>query len=334
MVDASEGESLADEDSFTSAIAPPPSGSLADVYVDIGGLIEEAGGSIDPETQAVLEGAGIEPEDATAVASLIPGSEQIEIDFTSDLTGEEPYSGDASGLLGSLPSHSVAAFASAEFGKRFEKAIDRIDAKGIPGQVPPHQFKSALKEAGIDLEQINASIGDIGVFVEGSNENNLDGAVVLTTTDSKEATNTVANIGLLLRASGTSGVTAITGKLSGFSIRSPEIGPQPLIVAAKGERIAVAYGLPAATTALAGGSGKTLSDSPAYKEAVAALGSTPISGFVDGPAALRLASGLVPPGEEGFLMAKRYLAKVDYIAVGAGRSGDLATSKMIIGVGK
>ena len=47
---------------------------------------------------------------------------------------------------------------------------------------------------------------------------------MLTTKGSKEATNTVSNIGLLLRASGTPGITAIGGKASGFSIRGSDLG--------------------------------------------------------------------------------------------------------------
>jgi hypothetical protein len=334
MVDAANGESLADEDSFSSTISAAPSGSAANVFVDIGGLIDQSGGSIDAETKEFLDSAGIEPGDATAVASLIPGSEQVEIDFSSDVTGKNPPSGDASGLLGELPGDSVGAVASADFGKRLEEAIDGIDAQGIEGQIPPHKFKSTLKEAGIDLEQIAASIGDLGVFVEGNSRRSAAGAVVLETKGANEATNTVSNVGLLLRAAGTPGITAIGGKATGFSIRDNEIGPLPIVVAAEGERIAIGYGLPATAKALATSSGDTLSDSPAYKEAVAALGSTPISGFVDGPAALHLAAALVPPGEEGFLDAKPYLTKVDYVAIGSGAAGDLATAKLIAGIGK
>ena len=170
MVDASEGESLAEEDSFTSAIDAAPSGSFADVYVDIGGLIEQAGGGIDPEAQTFLDSAGIDPTEATAVASLVPGSDQVEIDLSSDLSGENPPAGDASKLLGSLPGGSFAAVASPEFGKRLGEAIDGIDAKGIPGQIPPHKFKSALKEAGIDVDKLSASIGDLAVFAQGNTE--------------------------------------------------------------------------------------------------------------------------------------------------------------------
>jgi Protein of unknown function (DUF3352) len=335
MVDASKGESLAEEATYADTVDAAPSGSLADVFVDIGGLIDQSGGTIDPEAKQFLDSAGINAEEATAVASLIPGSDQVEVDFASNLGGQNPPSGDASQLLGSLPADSFAAFASADFGKRFEEAIDQIDANGIAGEVPPHKFKSTLKEAGIDLEKISASVGDLGVFAEGSDESSLGGAAVLAMKNSEEATNTVANIGLLLRASGTPGITAISGKASGFSIRSADLGPKPLVIVAQGEKIAVAYGLPAATRALATSSGQTLADSSVYKEAVSSLGGTPISGFVDGPAALKLADALIPADEkEGFLEAKPYLEKIDYLAIGSGASGELATAKLIAGIAK
>jgi len=335
MVDASDGESLADEESYSSTVDAAPGGSFADVFVDVGGLIDQSGGTIDPEARQFLDSAGIDPDEATAVASLVPGSEQVEIDFSSDLNGQKPPTGDASELLGSLPADSVAAFVSADFGDRFGEAIDQIDANGIPGEVPAGKFKSTLKEAGIDVEKIAASVGDLGVFAEGNSESSLAGAAVLETEGAGEATSTVANIGLLLRATGTPGVTAISGKASGFSIHSDDLGSKPLVIAAQGERIAIAYGLPAATRALASGSGQTLADSATYKEAVSSLGDTPISGFADGPAALKLASALIPADEkEDFDEAKPYLGKIDYLAIGSGASGEQATAKLIAGIGK
>jgi uncharacterized protein DUF3352 len=333
VVDASNGESLADEETFSSAISAAPSNSSADVYVDIGGLIEQSGGAVDPEAKVFLDSVGIEPEEATAVASVIPGSSQIEIDLSTDLGGENPPSGDASKLLESLPADSLAAFVSPEFGKRFQEGIDRIDENGIPGQVPPHQLKKALEQSGIDLEAIAGSVGDLGLFVEGSSQRNLEGALVLETEDPKQAANTVSNLGLFLRSTGTPGITAISGEASGFSIRSAELGSQPVVVVAKGNRIAIGYGLSSAKTVLGEG-GETLGDDPAYKEAVSALGGTPISGFVDGPAALKLASAIVPPYEEGFREAKPYLTKIDYLALGSEASDGLATAKLIVGIGK
>lgn len=339
VVTASEGESLADESRYTDAISAIPDESAADLYVDIGGLLREAeaSGEVDQSTKQFFENTGVELNEATAVASAVPGSDQLEIDVSSNAAGDIPPSGDASELLGSLPASSVGALGSAEFGKRFNEGINQIDEDGIPGQVPPHKLKKGLKEAGIDLESIASSIassiGDVGLFVEGNNERNLGGAVVLATEESSQAKNTVSNIGLFLRAGHVPGVTAINGKASGFSVRSPELGRQPLVVISKGKRIAIGYGLRSALAGVEEG-GETLSESPAYKEAVSALGGTPISGFVDGPAALKLASALVPPGEEGFQEAKKYLTKIDYLALGSEASNGLATAKLILGVGK
>lgn len=331
MVNASNGENLAGEGTYTSAITNVSEQSAADVYVDIGALIEEAGGEIDSDTEIFLDSLGIEPDEATAVASLVPGSKQIEIDLSTNLSGDEPPSGDASELLGSLPASSVAAFASAEFGKRFNEGIDQIDEQGIPGEVPPHQLKKTLKQAGVDLESIASSIGDVGAYLTGNSENSLGGAMVFETDSAEEAKNTVANLGLFIRSTGTPGITTISEGASGFSVRSPELGRQPVVVVAKGSRMAIGYGLAPTLTAFQE-SGKTLSDAPAYGDALDALGDTPIAAFVKGPSALNLATALVPSGEEGFEEAKPYLQKIEHLALGSEASDDLATAKLIVGL--
>jgi Protein of unknown function (DUF3352) len=335
VVEASSGESLADQDSFTSAFDQAQDGSLVDLFVDVGGLIEQSGGTIDPEAKLFLESSGIEAENATAVASLVPGSDQVEIDFATNVAGDEPSSGDASQLLGSLPGGSLAAFASSEFGRQLGESLDSIDAQGIPGELEPHELKQAMKAAGIDLDKITGSVGDIALFAQGNTEKNLTGAVVLTTDDAKEATNTVSNIGLLLRASGTPGVTAISGKATGFSVRSADFGSQPLVVAAQGNRIAISLGLAASAQALSAEGGATLASNPAFKAASDSLDGTPISGFVDGPAALALVENVLSPEEaEELEEAKPYLEKIAFAAIGAGSSGDLTTAKMIVGLTK
>lgn len=331
MVDASNGDNLAGEDAFTSATDNLPDESAADVYVDIGGLIKEAGNEIDADTQSFLESAGIEPREATAVASLVPNSDNVEIDFSSNVSGDNPPSGDASELLGSLPGTAVGASASPEFGKRFNEGIAKIDEEGIPGEVPPHQLKKTLKEAGVDLESIAGSIGDVGLYVTGNSEKSLGGAVVMEAESDTQATNTVSNIGLFLRKAGVPGVTKVSEGATGFSIRSPELGRQPVVVAAKGDRIVIGYGLASALSAFQETS-KTLADSAAFKEAEGALGDTPITAFVDGPSALNLAQALVPAGDEEFEEAEQYLRKIGYLAIGSEASGDLATAKLILGV--
>jgi hypothetical protein len=334
-VDASNGDSLADEARFSAAISAASGGSLADAYIDVGGLIDASESGIDPQALEVLKSAGLDPSEATAVASVVPGSDQIQIDLSSDLGGKEAPSGDASALLGSMPAESFAAFSATGFSDQLKEAVDELDAAGIPSQgIPPNQLTSTLKAAGIDLDKIASSLEDAAVFATGSNESNLGGALVLTSS-SGEVAKTVANLGVLLRSARTPGITAVTSNgASGFSLRSAELGNKPLVVVAREKRVAVGYGLAPALQGLAGEGGETLSDTAAYKEAVSSLGGKPISAFVDGPAALRLAESLVPSTEEGFQEAKPYLKKVSYIALGTGNDNGLATATLIAGLEK
>jgi hypothetical protein len=331
VVSASNGESLAGEDRFSEAIAAASDASLADVYVDVGGLIEESGGEIAPQAKGILQNAGIDPSEATAVASVIPGSDQIEVDLSSDLGGEKAPSGDASSLLGSLPSTSFAAFAVSGFGEQLQEALDSLDAEGISGTIPPHQLKKGIKEFGIDLEGLVESLQEAAVFATGNSESSLGGALVVTA-EGHKALEAVERAVTLVRAFHVKGVSLLGGQTSGFAVHSAELGPKPLVVAAKEGRVAIGYGVPQTLLGLAAPSGKTLSDNPAYKEAVAALGGTPISGFVEGTAALKLAEALVPSSETGFEEAKKYLKSIAFAGIGTGTEGELATAKAIVGL--
>jgi len=332
-VDAFEGESLADSESYKTAVSHAPSDSLLNVYADIGGLIEQAGNEIDPETERVLETAGIEVKGASILASLVPGSDSVELDAVSDLGKGAAVSPPATQLLESMPADSLAALSVTEYGKHLQESIAALDATGIPGQVPPHQLKKTLQKEGIDLGKLAGSLEEVSAFATGNSKSTLAGAVVLTAKSAAEAKNTVADVGLLLRSNHTPGVTAIGSQAAGFSIHNPSLGHKPLVIAAKGERIAIGYGLPAALEGLTPPS-STLADDATFKEAAQALGDTPISGFVDGPAALALAEGLVSPLDSGFQEAKPYLEKIQFIGIGGEMEGDLRVAKLIVGLKK
>ena len=127
-------------------------------------------------------------------------------------------------------------------------------------------------------------------------------------------------------------MTAVTGKASGFSVRSEDLGPQPLVVATRDDRVAIGYGVRQTLRGLAAGGGSTIAGTADYEAAVAALGDTPIGGFVDGAGALALAESLVPRSETGFQEAKRYLRNIRFVALGSGTEGDRATAKLIVGL--
>jgi hypothetical protein len=338
-VDASDGESLAEVDNYTSIAPSSPESSLANVFVDVGGLIESAGSEVDPDALKLFEATGVDVENSSALLSLVPGSDNLEIDVAAKLGGKAEESvptEDAAALLGSMPANSIAAVAAGDLGASASEAIDTIDEEGIPGQVPPNQLKSTMKKAGIDIDKIAGNLGDAAVFVEGRTRATLGGALVIEAKDPTEAKNTVANIGTLIRANGTPGVTAVGGEASGFSVHSDGLGQKPLVVAAKGERIAVGYGLPATVAGLDSESGATLAKTKAYNEALNSLGSTPITGFAAGAPALRLAEGLLTDSDEKEELEELapYLSKVPFLAIGSETKGDVVQAKLILGVTK
>ncbi len=331
-VDAYKGDSLADETRFQDAIAAATKGSLADVYIDLGGLIEQSGGSNAAQMRAFLQGADIDTSEATAVASVIPGADRIQIDLSSEL-GEKPPEGDVSKLLGALPAKSDGALGLAGFAEQFEEAVDNLDENGAPPDLEPGELKEALSQAGIDVDKLAASLDEAALFVEGSDKASA-GVALVVTTKSEEAAEAVSALGTLLRGAGVPGVTAVGGKASGFSIHNFEPAGKQVVVVGQGKRIAIGYGLPAALNGLNAESGPTLSGTAGYKEAVAALGKTPISAYVDGPAALQLAEALVPHSKKDFWEAVPYLKKITYIAAGSGANEERATAKVIAGLPK
>jgi hypothetical protein len=334
MVEAFEGEGLNESPKFKEAMDNAPDEGIGSVYVDIGGLLEETQSVLPAETEAFFDLVQIEPKMATAVATVIPHSDQLELDVSSNLGKSVPEAGDATDALEALPATATLGFASSEFGKSFSEGLEEFSKNGVPGQLEPGELGAAFEAMGINVKTLGKSFGDLSGFVEGSSQSDLGGAVLVETKDATEAKNMVANIGLLLRATRTPGVTAISGEVSGFSVRVPELGPKPLIVGSAGEKIVIAYGPEAAAQALRS-QAKTLGSTPGFEAAKSALGSTPMTAFVDGGPMLALVESLLSPEEQAELAeAKPYLEKIDYLGIGSEAEGETQTAKLIVGLTK
>jgi Protein of unknown function (DUF3352) len=289
-VDASEDESLSGEGRYEDAVADSADGSLADIYLDLGDMAGQFQSLIGSQALGLLALATIDPG-TTMVASVIPHERTVEVDISSNLDAMAPGAG-ASEALEALPGDAIAAAGIPEFGKQLETAVDNLAQKGVPGKVGPGELKSAMRAAGIDPEEVASNLGDAGVFAEGTSKDRVGGALVVEADDPEQARGAVTEVGLFLRRSGTAGVTALRGGKSGFSISDEErFGGRPVVVVTAGARIAIGHGLAPALRSLSTET-DPLSGTPAYREAVAALGQTPISrrpgsaaaGGRDGPA--------------------------------------------------
>ena len=327
-VDNSGGDSLDGNDAYSSTVSDLPDNSLGHIYVDIGGLIRQAGSAVDQQVLDFYSSLGYDVQNSTALASLVPGSDQIEFDVSTDLGGPSIGSGDVSELLGSFPADSFAAFATPDVGTRIKQVIDQIDKNGVPPEVPPGALKSTLARQGIDLDKIASTIGDIGLFAQGTDLKSLGGALVITTSDPQVARDAIKSVGTLLRRSNAQGFTPVTGNAVGFAFRSPGLGPKPLVVLASGDRIAIGYGVDATQTAASTPSGNDLTTNPVFQRATDALGDTNLTGFVDVSAVVKLLEGLGASSSD-LEQVRPYIDKVDFVSFGYGTQGDLSVTKFI-----
>ncbi len=329
-VDTSEGDSLADDGKYKDALSAAPAGSFADIYVNIGDLINSAGAQVDQQVLDFYNSLGVDFSNSTALASIVPGSDQIEIDVSTNAGGGVDSAG-LTDFVGSFPADSWVALASPDVGEQVKKVIDGFDENGIPGSVPPGKFKSTFSKQGIDLDKIAESIGDIGLFVEGTTKSSLAGALVIQTTDSQAASEAVSKLTDLVKQSSTAGFKQIPG---GFSMSNPQqLGSQPVEIVAKGDRVVVGYG-DAATQQALSGSGATLDGTSAFDAATKALGDTPLTGFLDIQSVLKLLESMGASSDSSYQQIRPFLGKLDFAAVGSGSSGDLSTSKIVVKVAK
>lgn len=331
-VDASKGDSLAGNQDYESAASDVPDGSLADLYVDAGALLRGSGESIDPQAKRALSAIGADPDQATLMASLVPGADRIELDVSAAAGDQPPSTAGAVELLDSFPADSLAAFAASGLSDEAKALVKQIDRSGVGDTVPQGGLGAGAALAGIDLDQVLDSIADAGLFVTGSNEATLGGALAVSFDNPDVARNVAVSLGRFLRRSATPGVSLLGGDVAGFTIRSRDLGRKPVAVIASGERLAIGYGVPETRRALGGGGFEPLSESASFEKAADALGDTPITGYVDFPGAVKLAAVLGAAGDDGFAKARQFLDKGSYVAIGSGEDGDRATTKIVVGL--
>jgi hypothetical protein len=331
VVDVSKGEdSLGDQGEFTDSLDDAPSGSIADVYLDLGAAGDEAAAD-DPDNAKALEGSVGDLSGKTVLASLVPSGDSLELDATTNLD-QNFISSDLKELIGSFPADSFAAVGIPDLGSQIERTIDQLEQAGVEG-ISRAAIDKQLSQSGLSVDDITSALGDLGIFVEGTDQASLQGAGVVTSGDSQAVEKLIKQLSSLILLSGSSGASeAPIG--TGFEVRDPaEIGRQPLIVTTENGKIAIGYGEQATEQALSGG-GATLAGDATFKQAVGALAGTGVSGYVSLPKVFQLADSLGSLSDPDYRQARPYLEHLSYLIFGSGEQGDTQSSKVIVGVGK
>ena len=256
--DTRDGDKLVDADRYEQAIGELEEDRLGHYYLDAKPLLAAALEQ-DPEAARSFEQfKSILPLDKLGPITGAFTADGAGMALDTVVTGvpEGPFrdlarlwSGGASELIGDLPGDAWVALATPKLGESAESLFGTF-AGAIGSAAVAAQIKQAT---GLDLQQdVFSWIGDVGMFVRGTDMASLEGALVIGSTDDARAEAAFAKIvGLIGKQTGAAPrPIEVDGAAAAFAIAAP--GAQRPIVLARGEgRVVAAYGEAAASAALA-----------------------------------------------------------------------------------
>jgi hypothetical protein len=335
VVDASEGDSLADNEDFLSATDVLSDDHLALFYVDPGRLLDaaESSGEVTPDEITAIESIPGVKLSEPAAGIFYARADGLALEIASGTSGgDSPLIENLgeSGLLPQLPGEAWLAIGSSEVGEVALELLQVVEEQD-PGAVDMLNSQLA-SETGLTLEEdILGWMGDAGLFVEGTGLFALEGAIVIESTDPDTSEATIQTLGELATEQGVPVAPVEIEGLSGFSIsNAPEL-PQPINVVAGGDRVIIGYGEGATAEAIR--AEQTLGESGAFQAAGEALGDdfNP-SFYLQVPAVVSLIEGFVPADDPTYQEdVKPWVDPLTHIVAGSKLEGDTLVQKLVIG---
>src|SRR5262249_33927449 len=210
--------------------------------------------NVSHQTTPHIQDAAGDAFDKPPVGNLTASADAISLDFTSNAAGSATPQ---SSLLEGLPQDAWLAVGLANVGDAIKNGFDQAQSQGIPG-VDLNQIKSQIEQAtGASFDQLTHALGDAALYVSGSSQQTLTGALVVQSNDTGLTDRLLDQLQSLLSAGQTGGrkVTPLrlSGGGTGFELTSPANFPRPIEIAEQGDKIVIGYGPDSATRALQGG---------------------------------------------------------------------------------
>jgi hypothetical protein len=337
-IDATKGDSLADEDRYRDAIAGLDDNRLAHFFLDLKRVIDlgvrgEPGAaeqlrqleSLFPLSQLPpLGGAFLADGDRLAIDLVMHAASEDVLDRLGALGG----GAGRSPLLGELPGDSWAALAAPKMGENLRRTFDQL-AGAVGGSVVTEQLR---REYGVDLERdVFSWMGDTAVFVRGDSVNELDGGLVIGVTDEDRARDAFGKlVGALQKAGGVRArPIRVPGAESAFAIRQPSM-PAPIVFARGGDKVVLTYGEDAAVQAL--DPATKLADSDVYREAADALGNEVDPSILVSVPVIDSLVQSAGAADADWEQLRPYLETLTVFAIGGKREGSSALSRIAAGL--
>jgi Protein of unknown function (DUF3352) len=325
-VDASKGDSLGDDGDFEDAIGDLPSDRLGTLYTVPKDFIDALGpDQFDAQSKQQLEAFAGDSLDEPVAGALTATADDVQLDATGGSNGLDTPE---SSLIGTVPSQSWLAFGVGDLGNTVKHTIDQFK-----DQIP--NFDAVIQQiqstTGSSLDQLEAALGDAVIYVQGTTQSTLAGALVVHTNDPDLTGRLVSQLqGLLQLGSGGVKPLGLSGGGTGFQINDPTVAPRPVEIAQQGDKLVIGYGANSAEQSLT--PAQTLSDAPSFSAAHGQMSSLGTDLFLDLPSVFALAESSGAKSDPQYLQAKPYLDSLRYLVTGSGSKGDQAEFKAIVGL--
>jgi Protein of unknown function (DUF3352) len=325
-IDANSGDSLGDSGDFRDAIGELPDERLGTFYTLPRNLIESLGEQFDQQSRALLEESAGDALDQPVSGALTASPDSFDLEFVGGSGVETPESP----LLGDVPGDSWLALGLGDLGETAKRTLEQLRDSGIPNF---EQGLSQVEQAtGSSVDQLTDALGDAVIYVRGTNESNLNGALIMQSNDPDLTGRLLGQLQSLVQLGSQGGVRPLqlSGGGTGFQIFDPTEIPQPIEVAQQGDKLVIGYGANSVAQSLT--PGQTLADSPTFSSARGRVADLGTDLFLDFPAVFRLAESEGAKSDPGYLEAKPYIDALSYLVSGSGSEGDQAEVKAVLGL--
>jgi Protein of unknown function (DUF3352) len=327
-IDANGGDSLADSGDFTDAIGELPEDRLGTFYTVPRTLLDAIGpDEIDQSSRALLERTAGEALDQPVSGALTASADSFDLEF---IGGNEGVDTPESSLLGEVPAQSWLALGMGDLGEIANRTIDQLKETGVPGV---EQGLSQVEQAtGSSIDQLTGALGDAVLYVQGTREANLNGALMIHSNDPDLTGRLLGQLQSLVTigSTGTTRPLQLSGGGTGFQINDPTEFPQPVEIAQQGDRLVIGYGANSVAQSLA--PAQKLADAPSFSTAKGQIGDLGTDFFLDFPSVFRLAEAEGAKSDPGYLEAKPYIDALTYLVTGSGSKGDQSEVKAVVGL--
>ena len=315
-----DGEPIEDDDSYRETLEDATEDRLGFVYANMPELLREVQNTPGAAELGQLRQFFEEPLLGTVTAD--EAGVRFEATVPARLLAGFPFMAEGGGATEALPADSWLALGQADLGKTIDGYLD-LAAGSLGGRdAIERQLESAT---GLDLkEDVTSWMGDWGLFVRGTTLDELDGALIIETTDEAASGRFIDALVRLARENPSAGLEigplALGGGGEGVTFRSPDV-PEPVHLFQRDGKVVAAFGDAAAQDAL--DPAETLGESSAFTDAEEALGGGyAISFYLAIEPILQLVDSTGAGSDEDWQKVKPYLEPLGALVAGARKDGD------------